>query len=192
MNMKGDMMGPHQTANDAFSKFRCNPFDAFSVYVFLFKSGFHSYEHHVHTHHFQMPRAELWLFCYMVVVTTSSSSSSAFHIMPSGLFPLQSNWNYVSYRQSVGLLGRVNDQPCRKAATYIGQHTKVTRTDFHASSGIRNHDPNVWAYKDISRLRPHGHFDRNIYYIMANNITVSGINNRSISLETQTQCLTQS
>jgi hypothetical protein len=54
----------------------------------------------------------------------------------------------------------MGDQPCRKAATYTGQQdTEETRTDIHASSGIRTHDPSVREDEDISCLRPHGHCD---------------------------------
>jgi hypothetical protein len=30
----------------------------------------------------------------------------------------------------------------------------------HASSGIRTHDPSVWAGEDVSYIRQRGHFDR--------------------------------
>jgi hypothetical protein len=36
-----------------------------------------------------------------------SSSSTDLRNMPSGLFPLELFWNFGSYKQSVGLLGRV-------------------------------------------------------------------------------------
>jgi hypothetical protein len=34
------------------------------------------------------------------------------------------------------------------------------RIDIHASTGIRTHDPSVWAGEDISCLRPCSHCDR--------------------------------
>jgi hypothetical protein len=46
-----------------------------------------------------------------------------------------------------------------KAPTYR-QHKHRTQTDIHASSGIRTHDPSVWAGEDISCLRPRGHSHR--------------------------------
>jgi hypothetical protein len=52
---------------------------------------------------------------------------------------------------------RTGDLPCRKAATYTGQHREEIRTGTHASSGIRIHDPSVWADEDITCFRPHGH-----------------------------------
>jgi len=39
------------------------------------------------------------------------------------------------------------------------QHTK-TRTDIHASSGIRTHDSSLRAVEDRTCLRPRGHWDR--------------------------------
>jgi hypothetical protein len=44
---------------------------------------------------------------------------------------------------------------------------RTTQTDIHVSSGIRTHDPSVWAGEDGSCLRLHGHCDRPLlhYYI---------------------------
>jgi hypothetical protein len=47
-------------------------------------------------------------------------------------------------------------------ATYTQNNTNTvyTHIDIHASSGIRSHDPSVWASEDSSCLRPRGHCDR--------------------------------
>jgi hypothetical protein len=54
------------------------------------------------------------------------------------------------------------ESACRKATTHIqdSTNTEQTHTDIHTLSGIRNHDPSVWAGKDISCLRSRGHCDR--------------------------------
>jgi hypothetical protein len=39
-------------------------------------------------------------------------------------------------------------------------NTEETHTDIHASSGIRTHDPNIWAGEDNSCPRPGSHCDR--------------------------------
>jgi hypothetical protein len=41
---------------------------------------------------------------------------------------------------------------CRKATTHTIQHRHGVNADIHASSGIRTHDPCVWAGDDISCL----------------------------------------
>jgi hypothetical protein len=45
----------------------------------------------------------------------------------------------------------------RLLPTEDNTNTEETRTDIHASSGIRSHDPSVWGGEDISCLRPRGH-----------------------------------
>jgi hypothetical protein len=93
--------------------------------------------------------------------TYSSSSFSTFCIRPSVLFPSELIRNYESYRQSAGLLWWVIRPVPRPLPT---QNTNIfvegTRTDIYACSGIRTHDPSVWAGEDISCLRPRGHCDR--------------------------------
>jgi hypothetical protein len=54
------------------------------------------------------------------------------------------------------------------------QHRK-TWTHNHALSGIQTYDPSVWAVKDSTCLRPHGHWDQ--LYKEANCIVL----NRSIT-----------
>jgi hypothetical protein len=52
------------------------------------------------------------------------------------------------------------------AATYTqnSTDTEQTHTNIHASSGIRTHDPNVWAGEDSSCLRLRIHWDRHCMY----------------------------
>jgi hypothetical protein len=52
----------------------------------------------------------------------------------------------------------------RKSATYIQNKTKREQThrDIHASSGVRTHDPSIWADENSSCFSPHGHCDRPI------------------------------
>jgi hypothetical protein len=59
-------------------------------------------------------------------------NSSTFRIRPFVLFPLElisTTWT--------------GDQPCRKAATYTGQHRVEKPTDINVSSGIRNHNLSI-------------------------------------------------
>jgi hypothetical protein len=64
------------------------------------------------------------------------------------------------YKELVGPLGRVISPVVRPLPAQDHTNTEETRTDIHASSGIRTHDPSVRAGEDISWLRPHGHCDR--------------------------------
>jgi hypothetical protein len=63
--------------------------------------------------------------------------------------------------QTVGLLRRVIS-PSQDRYLHTGQHKH--RINAHANiddlSGIRTHDPSVWASEDSSCLRPCGHRDR--------------------------------
>jgi hypothetical protein len=48
----------------------------------------------------------------------------------------------------------MEDQPCRKAATYTGRDKhRRNAADIHSLSGIRTHDPSVRASEVISHLR---------------------------------------
>jgi hypothetical protein len=67
-------------------------------------------------------------------------------------FPSELMWNYGSYRQLVGLLGRVISPIARPLPTQHKMNTEETRTDSHATNGIRIHDPSVWRGEDISCL----------------------------------------
>jgi hypothetical protein len=53
-------------------------------------------------------------------------------------------------RESVGLLGRVISPVARPLPTQNNTNIEETRTDIHASSGIRTHGLSVWAGEDIS------------------------------------------
>jgi hypothetical protein len=72
-----------------------------------------------------------------------------------------------SYRQSVGPFWRSWGR--LKAVTYTQNNTEQTQTDIHASSEIRTHDSSVWEGKDISCLRPRGHYDRPYTYMTKRN-----------------------
>jgi hypothetical protein len=77
-----------------------------------------------------------------------------------GPWPLFSvSW---SYTQSVGLLGR-GISPSQGRYLHTEQHKNrinAHNTDIHALSGVRTHDPSVWANEDCSCLRPRGHWYR--------------------------------
>jgi hypothetical protein len=60
----------------------------------------------------------------------------------------------------VRLLGRGISLIARPLPMRDNTNTEKMRTDIHASSGIRTHDPSVRAGEDISCLRRHGHYDR--------------------------------
>jgi hypothetical protein len=73
-------------------------------------------------------------------------------------FP-DSIWNSV-ISQTVGRTPWTGDQPYPKDATYKGHHKhRKTQTYIHTSSGIRIHDPSIWAGENISFLIPFGHCD---------------------------------
>jgi hypothetical protein len=59
-----------------------------------------------------------------------SSSPSTFCIRPSDLFPIRINQELWSL-QTVGRTPWTGDQPCRKAATYTGQHKYRINADRH-------------------------------------------------------------
>jgi hypothetical protein len=92
-----------------------------------------------------------------------SSISSSVALEPflgPGLF-----FSYVNFfTHMVGLLGRVIS-PSQGRYLHTGQHKHRINghTDIHALSGIRTHDPSVWASEDGSCLRPGGHCDRPKY-----------------------------
>jgi hypothetical protein len=75
----------------------------------------------------------------------SSSSSTDLRNMPPGLFPSELFWNFASYRQSVGLLGRLINPVATSLLVYANANRKETRTDIHATNGIQTCDPNVRA-----------------------------------------------
>jgi hypothetical protein len=55
-------------------------------------------------------------------------------------------------RQLVGLLGRAISPVTRPLPTQDNTNTEEKRTDIHASSGIRTHDPSVCAGEDTGNL----------------------------------------
>jgi hypothetical protein len=65
------------------------------------------------------------------------------------------------YTQSVWLLGRgISPAQGHYLQTRQHKHRINAHTDIHVSSGIRTHDPSVWAEDNSSCLRPRGHCDR--------------------------------
>jgi hypothetical protein len=80
-------------------------------------------------------------------------------------WPLSVSW---SFTQSVRLLGR---RISPSHGRYL--HTEQTHTDNHASSGIRTHDPSVWAGTDGLCLIPRWHCDRQISYVTPHNCSTS-------------------
>jgi hypothetical protein len=84
-------------------------------------------------------KSDLTRILFTLIIESSFFFFSVVLIRPSDLFSI---WNYVSHRQLVG------DQPCRKAATYTGKRREETRTGINTSSGIRTHEPSVWAGED--------------------------------------------
>jgi hypothetical protein len=65
------------------------------------------------------------------------------------------------FTQTVGLLGWViSPSQGHYLRTEQHKHRINSHTDSHASSGIRTHDPSVWAGEASSCLRPHAHCDR--------------------------------
>jgi hypothetical protein len=68
------------------------------------------------------------------------------------MFPSELIWYYGYYRQSVGLLGRVISPVARPLPTQDNTNTEETRTDIHASSGIRTYDPVFERVKTFDSL----------------------------------------
>jgi hypothetical protein len=91
-----------------------------------------------------------------------------FVLGPLDSFPSELIWNYGSYRQLVGLLRRVISPVARPLPTQDNTDTEETRTDIHASSGIRSHEPSVSAGEEISCLRPRDHCDRRKIFLFHN------------------------
>jgi hypothetical protein len=73
-----------------------------------------------------------------------------------------------SYTQSVGLLGR-GISPLQGLYLYTEQHKQrinARNTDIHALSWIRTHDLSVRGSEYSSCLRPRGHCDRQLTYVI--------------------------
>jgi hypothetical protein len=77
---------------------------------------------------------------------------STFRIRSSGLFPSELIWYYGYYRQAVALLGRVSSPIARPLPTQDNTNTEEMRTDIHASSRIRTHDPVFERVKTFDAL----------------------------------------
>jgi hypothetical protein len=61
---------------------------------------------------------------------------------------------------TVGRVLRRGISPCQSYYLHTGQHKRGMNTHRHdTSSGIRTHNPSVWAGEDSSRLRPRSHCD---------------------------------
>jgi hypothetical protein len=56
--------------------------------------------------------------------------------------------------------------------THRTTQTQNKRTDIHASSGIRSHDPSVWAGKDSSYLRRNHRDQRNLSATAPNSVII--------------------
>jgi hypothetical protein len=78
---------------------------------------------------------------------------SPFILAPLACFPLELIWNYGSYIQLIGLLRRVISPVARPLPARDTTYTEEMRTDIHASSAIRTHDPSVSAGEDITTLQ---------------------------------------
>jgi hypothetical protein len=78
---------------------------------------------------------DLLLLLFLLLLT--------FVLGPLASFPPELICNYGSYKQLVGLLGRVIGPVTRPLPTQDNTNTEETRTDIHASSRIRTHDPSV-------------------------------------------------
>jgi hypothetical protein len=53
------------------------------------------------------------------------------------------------------------------SAVFPCTNTENIQTYIQVSSGIRTHDPRVWAGEDISRLRPRGHVIAKLWYSLS-------------------------
>jgi hypothetical protein len=93
-------------------------------------------------------------------------------IRPFGLLTFRINFE-LRIKLAVGRTSWTGDQPCRKAATYTGQHKHRINADIHVSSGIRTNHLSVSVGEDISCFRPCDHCDRPLVHY-------KGINNNFI------------
>jgi hypothetical protein len=77
------------------------------------------------------------------------------------LQPFVEPWPLFSFLTLVDRTPWTGDQlVARPLPAHDSINTKWTQTDIHASSGIRTHDPRIWAGEDSSCLRSRGHCDR--------------------------------
>jgi hypothetical protein len=66
-----------------------------------------------------------------------------FVLGPLASFPSELIWNYGSYKQLIGLLGRGISPIAMPLPTQNNMKTEETRLDIHTSSEIRTHGPSV-------------------------------------------------
>jgi len=67
-----------------------------------------------------------------------------------------------TYESIFGHLVRLLERGISPSQSYYLHRTakhRKTRTQIHASCGIRTHDPTVRAVEDCTRLRPRDHWD---------------------------------
>jgi hypothetical protein len=78
-------------------------------------------------------------------------------IRPSGLFPFRLNSEIMDLTDSCQ--DSLDGWSALSQGRYLHRTTQKEETDadIHASSGIRTHDPSIWAGDDISCLRPRIH-----------------------------------
>jgi hypothetical protein len=92
------------------------------------------------------------LVYHLIIIITTSGST----VLVRTLAAL--HWRFRNLSKTLGRLLWSSDQPVAKASTYTRQHNTNTKTNIHATSGIRTHDPRNQA-ADL-RLIPRGHWDR--------------------------------
>jgi hypothetical protein len=95
------------------------------------------------------PELNSWLCCEKPVSrlwlqSTASEITFCFHHHHQSLYSSYKDFHtggfVILLRHTVGLLW-TSDQPIAKASTYTGQHNRNTKTNIHALSGIRTHNP---------------------------------------------------
>jgi hypothetical protein len=86
-----------------------------------------------------------WYVIFIIIIVIIIISGSA--VLVRTLAALHRRFRNL--RHTVGLLWTI-DQPIAKASTGTGQH-RNTKTNIHASSGFRTHDPGDQAAKPLDR-----------------------------------------
>jgi hypothetical protein len=84
------------------------------------------------------------------------------------LWPVDSEFDYWNLRIYFCTFGRTPwtvDRPVARSLLHKTAQHRKTRTDIHASSGIRTHDPSDRADKDGKCLRLRSHWDRPSYLL---------------------------
>jgi hypothetical protein len=99
----------------------------------------------------------------MIVIQVNDFSENRWSIFICGSTALLlSLCRFFSFliRYTVGRNPWMGDQPVTRPLPTRKTIHRITHTDIHVSSGIRNHDPNVRAGENGSCLRRRGHCDR--------------------------------